>query len=182
MPRSMAEALRNIGLSPEDAEFDLAIARYLNAGGTIQRARERLDIAARRLPVLENTANQQSSDVTRQNRNGGGRPATVARDTNATPVREPTSRQRGVAGELSKVLAVTVLDTFKIRDGRPIGNVRIGEVERLRAANVMEASIFRQIQHHVAGYTDGTTKIRDLITDKDFQRIQQRAAEVVDAS
>lgn len=46
---ALRDAFTNAGLNAADAAFDLAIARYLNNGGTIERARQRLDRAAGKL-------------------------------------------------------------------------------------------------------------------------------------
>lgn len=99
---------------------------------------------------------------------------------NARTVREPTARQRRIALEIHHRAALTIIDTYIIRDGRAIGDVRIGEVERLRAANAMEAYIFRQIQKHAVA--DSNALIRDVIKPEEFQRMQQRAAEYADVA
>jgi hypothetical protein len=93
---------------------------------------------------------------------------------------EPSLQQRKIAFENSRRLAVTILDTFRVRDGRPIGDVRFGEVERLRAANAIEASIFAQIKEFANA--PHAAKIRDIIKPSQFQRIHQRAAEAADAT
>jgi hypothetical protein len=81
----------------------------------------------------------------------------------------------------AKAIARTVLDSFKVRDGRAIGDLAFHEIEALRAANVREASVFRQIQKHVAN-ADPWARVRDLIKAEDLERMIQRAAEVSDAS
>lgn len=47
---AMGAAFAKVGLRPEDIEFDRAIALYLNNGGTIARAHERIERAAEHLP------------------------------------------------------------------------------------------------------------------------------------
>jgi len=59
--------------------------------------------------------------------------------------------------------------------------VRFGELERLRTANAMEASVIRQIQRKFA-HADHDAKIRDLVTAEDLNSMKQRAAEVADAA
>jgi hypothetical protein len=49
------EALVKVGILPEDTEFSIAISKYLNAGGTIERARSLLDAAAERMPEGDQT-------------------------------------------------------------------------------------------------------------------------------
>lgn len=46
---AIAEAFQKQGLTAADAEFDIAVAKYLNSGGTIDRAMARLNAAAARM-------------------------------------------------------------------------------------------------------------------------------------
>lgn len=46
---ALSEAFSKVGVRPEDVEFDRAIAKYLNSGGSISRALARLNIAAARM-------------------------------------------------------------------------------------------------------------------------------------
>lgn len=91
-----------------------------------------------------------------------------------------SERYRRAASSVAKVVALTVLDTYKIRDGRAIGDVRYGELESLRSSNVMEAAIIRQIQKYAQAAHDA--KVRDIITADDLNRFKQKAAEIADAS
>jgi hypothetical protein len=84
------------------------------------------------------------------------------------------------AAAVAKSVALTILDTYRIRDGRAIGDVRFGELEHLRSANAMEASLIRQIQRHATASHDA--RVRDVVKAKDLQRMIQRAAEVADAA
>ena len=65
---AMGAAFAKVGLRPEDIEFDRAIALYLNNGGTIARAHERIDRAAEHLPEghIENADNDQLERADRQ--------------------------------------------------------------------------------------------------------------------
>lgn len=81
----------------------------------------------------------------------------------------------------SKNIAHTVLDSFKVRDGRPIGDLIFGELEGLRSANAMEASVILQIQRHYAN-VEPNQFVRDVIKAKDLERMIQRGAEVADAA
>lgn len=180
---ALAGAFEKAGVFPRDAELDVAIAKYLNAGGSIEGARLRLDEAEKKLGdghcrrVGDDQSSYASSD---RSRDGHDKLAQSGRYTNAAPAREPSAGQRAAAANVRNVVSITVLDTFKIRDGRAIGDVRFGEVERLRAASAMEAAIFERIQQHAVANSDA--KIRDVITPKQFQRIQQLASEDADAS
>jgi len=123
-------------------------------------------------------ANQNSGAVAA--RNGAGHfgqdtPAFAAR-----PVREPSPQERAIAGTAAARLALTILDTFRVRDGRPIGDVRYGELDRLRGLNAMEAAVIRQIQDHAKAPHDA--RVRDVVKATDLNRMIQKAAEIADAS
>lgn len=94
--------------------------------------------------------------------------------------KSPTASQVAAMVKVAKESAITVLDSFKVRDGRAIGDVRVGELERLRSANAMEASVVRQIQR--LGVFNHDARVRDVVKPQELQRIIQRAAEVADAA
>ena len=79
------------------------------------------------------------------------------------------------------VVAKSVFDSFKIRDGRAIGDLTFGEIDRIRTTNVREAAVLRQVQKHCA-YAESGAKVRDLVKREDMERFVQRAAEVADAA
>ncbi|WBU27511.1 hypothetical protein OOZ54_12485 [Rhodopseudomonas palustris] len=116
------------------------------------------------------------------NRGGGGQTGDVGTDLrmHASPVREPSASQRLAVRNLNKVVELSLLDTLKVRDGRAIGDVRFGEIETMRMANAMEASIFRQIQRKYA-FAAHDTKLRELLSADELNQMKQRAAEVADA-
>lgn len=184
---ALAKAFEKNGVHPRDVQFDIAVAKYLEAGGSIAAARDRLS-------KIEETIKQnggafvdlptgQSSYASPGSRDGSDqvRHASDGQKSALPPSREPSPQQRRAAADVRNVVSLTVLDTFKIRDGRAIGDVRFGEIKRLRTANAAEASIFQQIEERYA-HAEHDSKLRDLLTVKIFQRMQQRAAEVADAS
>lgn len=81
----------------------------------------------------------------------------------------------------ASTIARTVFDSFKVRDGRPIGDVTFGELGALLSENTREAAVVRQIMKHVS-YADPSTKVRDVVKQADLERMIQRAAEVADAA
>lgn len=81
----------------------------------------------------------------------------------------------------STVLAKSVFDSFKIRDGRAIGDLTFGEIERIRTTNVREAAVLRQVQKHCA-YAEPGMKVREIVSREDMEKFIQRAAEVADAA
>jgi hypothetical protein len=184
---ALATAFQKAGLHPRDAALDVAMSKavetFIRAGGTADRAADLLRRAADilsgggSLDKLARNAGHCSNAVPAGER--GGHRAAAHHTIGAAPAREPSADQRRAAAAVRNVVAITVLDTFKIRDGRAIGDVRMGEVERLRAANAIEAAIFRQIQKHAV--TGSDARIRDVIKPEEFQRMHQLAAEVADA-
>jgi hypothetical protein len=60
---AIQEAFEKAGLKPRDVEFDRAIAVYLNSGGTIDEARDRVDLAAKRMPVMDHGEIARQSQV-----------------------------------------------------------------------------------------------------------------------
>jgi hypothetical protein len=109
--------------------------------------------------------------------NGGGQ-AFVASQRSSAPA-EPSPAQRRAAASVAKVVAITVLDTFKVRDGRSIGDVRHGELGRMASTNLREAKVFTQIMEFASAPSDA--KVRDIISAKELQRMIQKAAEYTDA-
>lgn len=202
-------AMQKADVRPEDVHMNIAIAKYLNSGGTFERLRALVDAAERmsgkgqvssaasghirgaqpRQPVegedvecILPQGRVASASSLSPHRDGRGHSshADRGRPTEAAPVREPSYAQRRASREVGKVIALTILDTHRIRDGRAIGDVRYGEIETLRTANAMEASIFRQIQKRI-GYAEQDAKLRDLITAEELNAMKQKAAEVADA-
>lgn len=97
----------------------------------------------------------------------------------------PSSRPQSItdvraAAKAAQHIARTVFDSFKVRDGRAIGDVTFGEIERLRASNSQEAAVLRQIQRHIQASPE--TRIRDAVKESDLERFIQRGAEVADAA
>lgn len=142
------------------------------------------DYASRLLGDGQNSraTNGQGLDAVTQRpkANGAGQDRDAAHDAHAASVREPSATDRAASARVAKHLTITVFDTFRIRDGRGIGDVRYGELERLRASNAMEASLVRQLQRH--GNPPHDTKMRDFVKVEELQRMVQRAAEVADAT
>jgi hypothetical protein len=206
---ALMEAFKVAGLSQADVAFDTAIARYLNSGGTIERARARLDVAAARMPARDHCGYAQDSqpeDVPNRqpvedggandlmpqgqsvaaspsssNRGGEGlNPGTHARQMrDAVLVREPTQQQRSAAASVAKVLAITVLDTLKI-DGRAIGDWTVGEARAAGRIKSREGVILIEASRVVAN-APSNALIREVVKPSEMQRIMQTAAEAADA-
>lgn len=59
--------------------------------------------------------------------------------------------------------AITSLDSFKVRDGRAIGDLSWGELSRIKATNEREAWVLNRILMH-ARINDHTRIVRDVVT------------------
>ena len=194
----------------EDSAFDIAIAKYLNSGGTIERALERVRIAAGRMsgrglsgsasdgqtrfaptrqPVEDVVADtclpdRANTPVPASSFNRGGEgPTHLAQSRpalSALPVREPSSSQRTVAGMIAKAAAVTVLDTLKI-DGRAIGDWTVAEARAAGKTKTREGRILIEASRMVAN-APANALIRDVVKANELQLIMQKAAEVSDAA
>jgi hypothetical protein len=100
------------------------------------------------------------------------------------PAREPSRSQLDgiiAARKSAAIRVLTVFDSYKVRDGRSIGEVTFGEVGAMRAANMREAFLFGLIRNHV-GYAETSASIRDLVNAETLERFVQKAAEMSDAA
>ena len=91
--------------------------------------------------------------------------------------RDPTQVQIAAAKSVALHTARTVFDSFRVRDGRSIGDVRWHEIERLRATNAQEASsVLWQLQRHCVP-ANQDAKVREVVKAAELERMIQRAAE-----
>ena len=91
----------------------------------------------------------------------------------------PSASGRAAVMRAATNIARSVLDSFKVRDGRPIGDLAFCELENMRFDNAREAAVIRQIQRHYAN-APGNALVRDLIGEDDLNRFVQKAAEVAE--
>ena len=197
---AMAAAFERVGIDKAGMTLHAQVVTYAKSGGTEERALEIVrqvfaSLAGQRL----NAAAQQSHEdaaghhpVATTGPSGGARPSSPNRgsgsqslgakhghDASRPTVREPTAGQRKAAAIAANVVSLTVLDTYRLLDGRLLKDVRIGELETIRTASSQQASIIRQIQR--LGIADHSALVGDIIKPEQLQRMLQRAAEVADA-
>jgi hypothetical protein len=108
-------------------------------------------------------------------------PAKTGQTRGAPSPRPQSVSDIRAAGAVARHIARTVLDSFRVRDGRPIGDLRWDELERLRADNAMEASVLRQLLRHGNPASPGSL-VRDTVSPETLERMIQRGAEVADAA
>lgn len=176
---AMSSAFEKAGYSKADMILFTAATTYLQSGGTVDRAAEVFAEAYKRLRGDQLVRDSHSNPVA-STANGAGQHNVAPRTMGARAAREPSAQERAASGAVARTVAITVLDTYRIRDGRCIGDVSYGEIERLRTANASEAAVFDQILKHVTS-ADHAAKVRDLIKVKDLQRFIQNAARLADA-
>jgi hypothetical protein len=97
------------------------------------------------------------------------------------PAREPSAAAKRAMVEVRKAISVSIMDTFKVRDGRSIGEVRFGELEAMRGESARDAFLFRQLQKHAAN-ADPSARVRDVVKVETLQRMLQKSAELADAA
>jgi hypothetical protein len=109
-------------------------------------------------------------------RAGHARPETQS--SPARPGRVPQSVAKNQAPSPERMRAVrtaghtttpTIFDTFKVPDGRPIGDITYAELGGLISTNMVFMSIFRQIQLHGVPPRD-KAKVRTLIKEGTLKR------------
>lgn len=203
MQTAIGAKLAEKGISARNVRFQIALAEFQNNGGNYSEALAMLDAAYGNggggqkahieadHPKIADTPRQEATgrglvaDKARvdvpaasSRRNGAGQP-NVVKAKNALP-RPVSSSYITAAKDGAKVIALTVLDSYKVRDGRSIGDVTFRELERLRMDNTREAAVIRLILRH-APTSGGDTKVRDAVNTEVMERIIQRAAELADA-
>lgn len=95
-----------------------------------------------------------------------------------TPKELPASAV-AARGASAKVIAVTVLDTFRLSNGVAIGDVYWGSLHRLRNASARDAALLLQLLN--LGIADANKKVRDIVSVEQMQIMIQKAAELADA-
>jgi len=114
---------------------------------------------------------------------GGGQVESVNQMNAAPSVREPSEASRRIAGRVALEAAKSVLDSFKVSDGRSIGDVLVTELHRLRFDHIHKASVLRLVEKKIGGgYVPPGTKVRDLVSEDEMNRIVQKGAEAADAA
>lgn len=223
---AIAEKMKAKGVEPRDVRLNIAIAEFMNNGGSelraiglvkdaYERARQgHPRVADKATPVLPNPRAQNDSDKGRiddagkdvellpaslsPNDDAKGHVSVSDKASGLMPSASSTNGSEGqirgaekaiapmppASGRAAVMRAATniarsVLDSFKLRDGRSIGSIAFCELESLRFENAREAAVIRQIQKHYAN-APGDALVRDLIREDDMNRFIQKAAEVAE--
>ena len=193
----LKEALAKVGILPEDTEFSIAITKYLNAGGTIERAHSLLDAAAERMSGMGQTgtaadrsqtsiaqtrqpvedargqaaiANGQTANASPSSFNRDGRGPIHSAGNGRERLASPVREPhvRGLAAKI--VIANSVFDRVKTSDGRAWGNVGAHELDGMSRDGAMANAI----KNHLGPLTNAQRfkKIRELMNEKTFEQIK----------
>lgn len=81
----------------------------------------------------------------------------------------PKSRGIGAIASVQPAIEKGLLDTYRVRDGRTIGNITLSELPELRAQNLQEALVIEKIKNHTANGA-GYQLVREIISDESLQR------------
>lgn len=188
---AISAALSEAGITAEDNALLLALARFRNNGGSYEQACALVETsygddakarkqfkngAAGHIPRAEKANDRLPAAPTLRNRAGRSR---IADKANLNVPRPVSTAERRASMAAHRLAAKSVLDSFKLRNGRAIGDLAFCELESLRFDNAREAAVIRQVQKHCAN-APGNALVRDMIKASDLQRFIQKAAEVAD--
>lgn len=223
---AIAEKMKAKGVEPRDVRLNIAIAEFMNNGGSetralalvrsaYERARQghlvNADKATYALPTPRAPNDSDTGHAAHADNATCNTPASLSPHDDAeghlihadgAKISSPSAlsphgsegHSRGAdkatqplppaSGRAAVMRAATniarsVLDSFKVRDGRPIGDLAFCELENMRFDNAREAAVIRQIQRHYAN-APGNALVRDLIGEDDLNRFVQKAAEVAE--
>lgn len=109
-------------------------------------------------------------------RGGSGQTLCDAHARAARPVANPGHARRGIdaIASVQPALAKSLFDTFKLPDGRAIGDVRWGELARLAREHATVSRLLALIGEH--GEADPHAHVRDVLTEsalKEFIHIAE---------
>lgn len=207
---AIADQFRSQGIDHRDVEFDIAISKYLNAGGTVAGALRRVEIASERMSGMGRSSNANDGHPwpaqTRQQVEGGGGPADRAVKGQMTAA-TPPSFNRGedghakvahsghrsgavlarepTASQRSAALAAAKVASISVMDtlkidGRSIGDWTVAEARTRGHDKTREGYILTAAARVVAN-AEPHALIRDVVKVREIQRIQQQAMEAADA-
>lgn len=181
---AMSSAFEAAGYSRADMIFFSAAMAYLQAGGEITRAHQLIAHAACKLPGeghVNHDSQQATAHARQPNRGGAGHFAFATRSLNARPAREPSSSQRAAAGSVAKTVALSVFDSFKLPSGDAPARTPFHRLERLLREHEHGVALLRLIKEQVPN-ADPYKTPADYLSERQYQRLIQKAAEVADAA
>lgn len=103
------------------------------------------------------------------------RPRSTAPAAHAAVTTAPTVLQTKVAASVKLHLSETILDTFRLRDGRPIGDLPLAELPALRAASRIEAFVLQELHLQLGDRLEPGRVVRELVDASTVEAIVARA-------
>lgn len=195
---AIMDKMKAKGVEPRDVRLNIAIAEFMNNGGSETRAlalvRSAYERARQGQMLRADKANQMEPTPRAPNDSDKGQSIYADKAIDRAPapsphgsegpapiadkvtVNVPPASGRAAVMRAATNIARSVLDSFKVRDGRPIGDLAFCELENLRFDNAREAAVIQQIQRHYAN-APGNALVRELIGEDDLNRFVQKAAE-----
>jgi hypothetical protein len=104
-------------------------------------------------------------------RDGTSHSGYAAQASTARPVREPSTSQKEAAGSVRRLMAESVLQTFKVRDGRAIAKVWRSEISDMIGTNWRENAILDRVRNIKPPDGANDARIGDYVTDAQMRRI-----------
>lgn len=90
---------------------------------------------------------------------------------------QPAKRGAEAIASVQKTMKKTLLDTYKVLDGRILGDITYGELGSLAAKSVKDGALLKMLRDRVSN-TDPATKVRDIVKPKDLERMVKDAERI----
>lgn len=181
MVAAIKAALEGAGLNSTEIQFRSAVSRYINNGGSYQRAAEIIQELSGECRIHDAKFGRTTCANARQPIASDGAIGFVRK----TPIkvlpltREPSKTSLDAVSRIKSIVAQTVLDRTKTSDGRAWGDVGAHELDGMER----DGKLAKLIQSRIGVLTnaDRFRKVRELITPKRFEEclsIAKGAADV----
>lgn len=181
--REIAEKASRGAPTPPDNSADDTAARV---GGTGQNrcadeAKFHVPVSTEPMGDLgqRSIADQADAPIPKSPALSGGPGLTVRSEKARDSLPVSTTPYLFAAKQASKEVAKSALDSFRVRDGRAIGDVTFGELDKLRRTDLMHARLFSMIQRHAANVAP-TMRVRDMMSDERLESLIEKAKELAD--
>lgn len=178
MPKGEGAARDDLPLG----HFRSAAPDKISAGGLQGRAQEgHLPIANRAEPNDDGGLavsahlgqNKRAAVVTPKL--SGGQASSASPANSGLPLARPQSAvDIAASAKAAKLIAETVYERIKMRDGRAIGDIRYSEIDRYRSADLASAAILDRVKLHAQPPPGTDPKVKDLISAETLEAFEGR--------
>jgi hypothetical protein len=207
---ALGSALSSAGFQPRDFKLGAAVQEFIKSGGTVEKAHEIVDAAAKRMPgtsqiVLadnghhvsaqtrqpvedergqnHDSENGQPSLASSSSSNRGGAGHAYAAQSSQSLGAAPVrepTTQQRVTSAAIAKAAAVTVMDTLKIDGRSVGDWTVTEARRAGRLKSREGYILIEAARVVAN-APGNATLRSVVKEAEMQKIIQRAAEVADA-